>query len=130
MTETDYVITKDGLVSGSETNEFIRFISSREELSELIERMPYITTINAPNKKSRRELYDMAMEKYDDVEWVRIIKSVYHRMQDHKYEEFEPEYLTRAKGFLYGEISRQFGIELKDVENFVCISVKKSLEEF
>ncbi|MBR1857268.1 MAG: hypothetical protein IJ803_09400 [Oribacterium sp.] len=130
MTETDYVITKDGVVSGSETNEFIRFISSREELSELIERMPYITTINAPNKKSRRELYDMAMEKYDDVEWVRIIKSVYHRMQDHKYEEFEPEYLTRAKRFLYGEISRQFGIELKDVENFVCISVKKSLEEF
>ncbi len=130
MTETDYVITKDGVVSGSETNEFIRFISSREELSELIERMPYITTINAPNKKSRRELYDMAMEKYDDVEWVRIIKSVYHRMQDHKYEEFETEYLTRAKGFLYGEISRQFGIELKDVENFVCISVKKSLEEF
>lgn len=130
MTETDYVITKDGVASGSETNEFIRFISSREELSELIERMPYITTINAPNKKSRRELYDMAMEKYDDVEWVRIIKSVYHRMQDHKYEEFEPEYLTRAKRFLYGEISRQFGIELKDVENFVCISVKKSLEEF
>ncbi len=46
MPETEYVITKDGIVSRVDAAEYIRVISSKEELTDLIERMPYITTIN------------------------------------------------------------------------------------
>lgn len=130
MPETEYVITKDGVVSRVDATEYIRVISSKEELAELIERMPYTTTINAPNSKARRDLYDMAMEKYEDVEWVRVIKSVYLRMADHKYEDFELQYMNKAKAFLYGEISKQFEIDPEDVEKFVCSEVKKSLDDF
>jgi len=130
MSEIDYVITKDGIFSRADVKEYVRPISSKEELTDLIERMPYITTINAPNGKARRDLYDITMEKYEDVEWVRVIKSVYLRMKDHKYEDYEPEYLNKAKEFLYGEISKQFEIDPEDVEKFVCSEVKKSLEYF
>ena len=130
MSEKDYVITKDGIFSRADVKEYVRPISSKEELTDLIERMPYITTINAPNGKARRDLYDITMEKYEDVEWVRVIKSVYLRMKDHKYEDYEPEYLNKAKEFLYGEISKQFEIDPEDVEKFVCSEVKKSLEYF
>ena len=130
MSEIDYVITKDGIFSRADVKEYVRPISSKEELTDLIERMPYITTINAPNGKARRDLYDITMEKYEDVEWVRVIKSVYLRMKDHKYEDYEPEYLNKAKEFLYGEISKQFGMDIEDVEQFVCSEVKKSLDDF
>ena len=130
MSETDYVITKDGIFSRADVKEYVRPISSKEELTDLIERMPYITTIDAPNKRTRKVLYDMAMEEYKDVEWVRVIKSVYLRMSDHKYEDYEPEYLNKAKEFLYGEISKQFGMDIEDVEQFVCSEVKKSLDDF
>ena len=92
--EGTFVITPEGIIP--KTNAmvgFIREISTKEELEELMERMPYITTISAPNRKVRRELYDIAMEKYEDIEWVKVIKSVYLRMKDHGYEEFEPEYV-------------------------------------
>lgn len=68
---------------------FVREISTREELEELIERMPYIQTIQAPNSKARKELYQLAMDEYDDVNQVKVIKSVYLRMEDHRYDEFE-----------------------------------------
>ncbi len=36
MPETEYVITKDGVVSRVDATEYIRVISSKEELAELI----------------------------------------------------------------------------------------------
>ena len=36
----------------------------------------------------------------------------------------------KAKKFLYGEISKQFGMDIEDVEKFVCSAVKKSLDDF
>ena len=58
------------------------------------------------------------------------VKSVYLRMKDHKYEDFEPQYMNKVKEFLYGEISKQFEIDPEDVEKFVCSEVKKSLDGF
>lgn len=130
MPKTEYVITKNGVMPMTDSADYIRKVSSKEELQDLIERMPYITTIDATNKKARRDLYEMAMEKFEDVEWVRVIKSVYLRMNDHKYEDFEPQYMMKAKEFLYGEISVRFDIDKNVVEEFVCEAVKKSLEEF
>ncbi len=41
MSEIDYVITKDGIFSRADVKEYVRPISSKEELTDLIERMPY-----------------------------------------------------------------------------------------
>ena len=92
--------------------------------------MPYIQTIQAPNGKARRELYQLAMSEFDDLEWVRIIKSVYLRMEEKRYEDFEPEYLEKARKFLYGEIAVRFQISIEEVENFLTKKIEKQLMEF
>lgn len=127
----NYVITSYGVVNKQDTNkDFIREISTKEELEELIERIPYIQTIQAPNTKARKELYDLSMKKYEDVEWVKVVKSVYLRMEDRRYDDFEPGYMEKAKQFLYGEIAVCFQIPFDEAEDFVKDNIKRHLEEF
>ena len=129
--EDIYVVTSKGITKKQEAIDgFVREISTREELEELIERMPYIQTIQAPNGKARKELYQLAMNEYDDVNWVKVIKSVYLRMADHRYDEFEPNYMERAKNFLYKEMAIRFNLPFGEVENFVNYTIKKHLDEF
>lgn len=130
--EEIYVVTETGIEKKKDTypEGIIREISTKEELEELIERMPYIQTIQAPNGKTRRELYQLAMSEFDDLEWVRIIKSVYLRMEEKRYEDFEPEYLEKARKFLYGEIAVRFQISIVEVENFLTKKIEKQLMEF
>lgn len=133
MEENGYVITGNkGIVLSSQVEEWevIRKISSKEELEELIERMPYIQTIQAPNNKVRKEFYKAAMDKYDDLEWVRVIKTVHLRMEEGHYEPFEPDYLEKARGFLYSEISIEFELPFEEVEGFLNETIKKQLDEF
>lgn len=126
-----YVITESAVAEKTDAMAgIIREVSTKEELSELMERMPYIQTIQAPNGKVRRELYELSMKKYDDVEWVKVIKSVYLRMEDRRYEDFEPGYMEKAKQFLYGEIAVRFEIPYEEVEQFVNDTIKNHLEEF
>lgn len=130
--EEIYVVTETGIEKKKDTYQdgIIREINTKEELEELIERMPYIQTIQAPNGKARRELYQLAMSEFDDLEWVRIIKSVYLRMEEKRYEDFEPEYLEKARKFLYGEIAVRFQISIEEVENFLTKKIEKQLMEF
>lgn len=130
--EEIYVVTETGIEKKKDTfpDGIIREISTKEELEELIERIPYIQTIQAPNGKARRELYQLAMSEFDDLEWVRIIKSVYLRMEEKRYEDFEPEYLEKARKFLYGEIAVRFQISIEEVENFLTKKIEKQLMEF
>lgn len=129
--ETIYVITESGIVKKQDVKVgIIREISTKDELTELMERMPYIQTIQAPNGKARKELYKLSMKKYDDVEWVKIIKSVYLRMEDRRYDDFETEYMKKAKKFLYQEMALRFLLPFDEIEHFINKTVKKHLEEF
>lgn len=131
MVDEKYVITENGIMKEKEClDRFVRIISTKEELEELFERIPYIQTIQAPNSKLRKELYQSAMNEYDDIEWVKVIKSVYVRMEDKRYEEYEPQYMEMAKQFLYGEIAIQFGLNFEEVESFVNNAVERHLKEF
>lgn len=129
--ETIYVITESGIVKKQDVKVgIIREISTKDELTELMERMPYIQTIQAPNGKARKELYELSMKKYDDVEWVKIIKCVYLRMEDRRYDDFETEYMKKAKKFLYQEMALRFLLPFDEIEHFINKTVKKHLEEF
>ena len=129
--EDVYVITSKSVIKKQDAIDgFVREISTKEELEELIERMPYVQTIQAPNSKARKELYQLAMDEYDDVEWVRAIKSIYLRMEDNRYDEFEQSYMEKAKNFLYKEIAIRFSLSFEEVGDFVNNTIKKHLEEF
>ena len=129
--EDVYVFTSKSVIKKQDAIDgYVREISTKEELEELIERMPYVQTIQAPNSKARKELYQLAMDEYDDVEWVKVIKSVYLRMEDNRYDEFEQSYMEKAKNFLYKEIAIRFNLPFGEVDDFVNNIIKKHLEEF
>ena len=129
--EETYVITTDGIMKKDEASgSVVREISTKEELEDLIERIPYIQTLQAPNSKFRKERYQMALDECDDVEWVKIINSVYLRMKEKRYDEFEVEYADRAKAFLYKEIAIRFEIPFGEVEEFLNKTIQKGLKEF
>ena len=107
------------------SNEIVRAVCTGEDMEELIRRVPYIRTIQAPNERIRREYYDMAMEKYDGVDWICVIKTVYIREQEHRLTPMERNYGTRARNYYHGEVSAVLGIPLDRVEAYIEKIVKE-----
>lgn len=106
-----------------DSNEIVRKISSKETLQEAIDRIPFIRTIQAPNDKVRKAFYEEAMAKFDELEWISVIKSVYLRRQDQRLMEQEPAYEECAKEYLHGEISILFDIPMDQVEKYIAETV-------
>lgn len=128
-----FVVTKSkGILPAEEAekSEIVRKISSRNDLDELIERIPFTHTIQAPNSKIRKEFYQNAMAAYEDLEWVRVIKSVYLRVSDHNYEEYELDFSDRAKQYLYGQMSIVYNVPFDEVEEFLSETITRQLQEF
>lgn len=128
-----FVVTKSkGILPAEEAekSEIVREISSRNDLDELIERIPFTHTIQAPNSKIRKEFYQNAMAAYEDLEWVRVIKSVYLRVSDHNYEEYELDFSDRAKQYLYGQMSIVYNVPFDEVEEFLSETITRQLQEF
>jgi CarD family transcriptional regulator len=110
------------ILSASST-EMIRKIASKETILDVIQRVPYIRTIQAPNNKVRISLYDEAMAKYDEIEWLKIIKTVYLRRQEKRLIPNELEYGEKAKGYLHGEISILLEMPVNEVEKYIKSAV-------
>ncbi len=108
------------------TREIIRKIVSKKEILEAIDRIGFIPAIQAPNNKVRREFYDEAMAKYDEIEWIKVIKSVYLRKQAGHLMPSEATYGEKAEGFLHGEISVLLGIPINEVESYIDSAVSDS----
>jgi CarD family transcriptional regulator len=104
-------------------DEIVRGISSKEIILEIIERIGFIATIKAPRDKIRLQIYKDAMELYEEIEWVKIIKSVYLRREDHRLSSIEIEYAERAKRYLHGEISVLLAIPTDKVEAYIAAAV-------
>ncbi|MDR3254498.1 MAG: CarD family transcriptional regulator [Synergistaceae bacterium] len=106
-----------------DSGEIVRKIIDKEALSEALERIPYIRTIQAPKDKLRKELYDEAMSKYDEIEWLRVIKSVYLRRGQKRLMPSEMAYLAEAQRYLHGEASVLLEISSDSVEAYIAGSV-------
>ena len=111
------------IVLPAQNTEIVRKIVSKQEILDVIDRVAYIRTIQAPNEKFRRELYEDAMAKHDELEWVKVIKSVYLRKQDGRLIPGELEYSHKAKNYLHGEISVLLGIPMDEVEKHIASAV-------
>lgn len=107
----------------TDTREIVRGLSSKEKILEIIERVGFFTTIKAPNDKIRKELYADALNEFDEVNWVKVIKSVYLRQQDGRLMEGELEYADKAKNYFHGEISVVLGIPMGEVEGYISSAV-------
>jgi CarD family transcriptional regulator len=66
------------------------------------------------------------MEKFDEVEWVSIIKTVYRRKQDKRLMDAELAYCEKAKDYLHGEISVLLEMPADKVEEHIAQAVDAS----
>ena len=105
-------------------DDIIREICSQEVIEEMIDRIAYICTFPIDNEKMRKDIYCDAMNEYDEISWVKVIKSTYLRNKQKKAKDFEKRMAKEAKEFLYGEISILLNIPYKNVEKYIIEKVR------
>lgn len=97
---------------------------SRAEAMELIERLPYIRTFQAPNDKLLEELFDEAAAKEDPLGWVKIIKTCYVRQnaaanKGRPLTQKEAEAGEKAIGLFRGQIAQALELEESETDAFI-----------
>lgn len=107
--------------------EILRKVLTKEEALELLDRILYIRTIQAPNDKILNEFYMQAMDKYDALEWIKVIKTVYIRKKERRMTDTQIAYDAAAKKYLHEELSVVLGIPYGDVEEYIKQYVANSL---
>lgn len=100
-------------------NEIVRKVLTVKELMEVIERIPYIRTLEITSERYRQELYQKSMDKYDEIEWIKLIKTIYIRLKRNQAQNYEQEYFKSAKKIFYNEISLLLKIHLNDIETYI-----------
>jgi CarD family transcriptional regulator len=106
-------------------NDIVRTVAPKEKILDAIDRICFIRTVQAANNRMRMELYEEAIAKYDEIEWIKVIKSVYLRKQGGRLFRGEAEYAERAKSYFHGEISAVLGIPAGEVEEYISAAVSK-----
>lgn len=94
---------------------------NKEDALELIERMPFITTIKAPHRKARIEYYQISAESDDPVEWIKVVKSCYVGMHYGGMSVCDEElrYADLARTRLEGTLAHALEIGQDEVEAYI-----------
>lgn len=104
---------------------------SHDEALELIERLPYIRTLQAANDRTLEQLFRETLAKEDYLQWVQIIKTCYARQHDTS-KSRRP--LTPALAQLGQEANDRFrqmlagalAIELEQVDTYINTHLEES----
>ncbi len=104
-------------------DEIVRKIISKEAMLDVISRVGFIRTLQAPNDRIRKEFYEGAMAEYDEIEWIKVIKTVYLRQEEKRLFPGEAELAKKAKKYLHSEISILLDIPFDKVEAYIADSV-------
>lgn len=103
---------------------------NRDEALEMIDRIPFVTTINAPGSKARLDLYKKAVaNKRDPLQWIKVIKSAYLKDEDAPgkiQSTLEREFADRAKRQFHSLLAESLEIKEEEVEAFIAARLKES----
>lgn len=113
----------DGSIAELDREDIIRRTCTKDEMLDFIDRVGFITTIQAPNEKIRKEFYQQAMEKYNELEWIKVIKSAYLHGKDQRLQTYEEEYGKRASDYFHGEAAYLLDIPFAFVEAYITDKV-------
>lgn len=102
----------------------MRRLLTGEQADELIKTIPQIEEIWVENDKLREEKYKECMRTCECREWVRIIKTLYVRMQKRiaqgkKITATDERYFRMAEENLYSELSIVLGIPKEEMEEYI-----------
>jgi CarD family transcriptional regulator len=97
---------------------------SLEEVEELLQEIPQLDTIWVSNEKEREYLYKQVILKGDCRELVRIIKTIYFRMQSRledgkKVAAVDERYFRQAEDLLYGELAYVLDMKKEEMNKFI-----------
>lgn len=128
----DPIYTKGSLVYTpiNNTKVIMRKIITKDEARELIDDIPNIETIWIGDDKKRELVYKESMKKYDCLEWVKIIKTLYLRKQKRieegkKITNTDEKYLHKAEDCLYGELAITLEIPKDKMEKIIIERVEQ-----
>ena len=107
----------------------MRRVISREEAGNLIRRIPDIQEITLENEKLREETYKQCLRSCDCSELVRVIKTLYVRMNQRtaegkKVTATDERYFRMAEDSLYSELSLALDIPKDDMEKYIASQIE------
>ncbi len=110
---------------------FLRRLMKREEAEELLDRIPFVRTIEESNAKLLRAKYIELMKLHDPVEWVRVIKTVYVRVQmqpnsGRRVSDSERAFAETAKRHLHTELSLALELPFAKMEAHIADRIQKA----
>lgn len=103
----------------------MRRLITRDEAEQLIESIPEIQEIWVENDKLREEKYKECMRTCECKEWIRIIRTLYVRMQKRiaqgkKVTATDERYFKMAEDNLYSELSIALEIPKEEMEKYIA----------
>ena len=109
---------------------FLRRLLSRAEAEALLDRIPFVRTIEESNAKLLRAKYIELMKMHDPVEWVRVIKTVYLRMnaqplKSQRISDTERSFAENAKRHLYTELALARDLPTDRMEDYITEHIQK-----
>lgn len=107
------------------SGEILRPLCSKAYIEEVIDRAGFVPTLQAPNDKLLKSLYQAALSECDELQWMRILKTAARRRKSARLFPGEEEFEEKAKAFLHGEISVLLGIPFKEVESHIAAALKE-----
>ncbi len=108
----------------------MRSLISREEAEKLIDEMPQIEELSVPSEKLREQSYKDCMRTADCRDYVRILKTLYHRKQTRlahgkKSTSTDERYMKQAEDALCSELSIQLEIPREKVPDYIDWKLKR-----
>lgn len=111
------------------TKVVMRSLIHKDTLMQLLEEIPDLEPLWITNEKQRETQYKESLRKCDCRELIRIIKTIYQRMQSRiaegkKITSSDEKYFQLAEDRLYGEFAIILGIERDQVRDFIAEKVE------
>jgi len=112
----------------------IRPLICKEAIMQLIEEIPDIELLWVKDEKQRETQYKETLRKCDCRELIRIIKTIYQRMQNRlaegkKMTASDEKYFHLAQESLYGEFAVTLGMERDQVQDFISEKVQQKVQK-
>ena len=109
---------------------FLRKLLNRDEAQRLVDEIEQVAVIEETNAKLLRAKYIEAMHTHEPLEWVRVIKTVYKRMnvdfgRPQRLSETERSFAENAKRYLYTELALALGLQEQEMESYITNHIQK-----
>lgn len=119
-----YMVASTVYVPVDTADSSLRRVLTTQEAQELIQQIPQIPLLSISNEKFLEQEYKNCLKTDLSCEWVRIIKTIYQRMQKRqqagrKVTAVDSRYYKIAQDCLYGELAVALSMSREDVEDYI-----------